>query len=249
LLALHHRNAPDAMAHEQPRGLADRGVAADGDQLAAHDVPHRLAPALDDVELGDHADQLSLAVQHREPGDAMAGQDRGQLGHRGRLGDLQHVAGHEVWNQNQAVRITRRGVPPAAAPGIIPCQAREDHLMEINRVAVIGAGTVGSQLAYQCALGGLEVRLASRREATLEAGMENARRVLSRRVEKGTLSEADCAAAVARVSPTTSPADAAEEADIAIEAVTEQLETKHEVFKQLDEAAPPHAILASTSST
>jgi len=119
----------------------------------------------------------------------------------------------------------------------------------MERVAVVGAGTVGSQLAYQCALSGVEVRLASRRQETLDRGVEGATRLLRRRVEKGTLTEAECEAALARVHPTTSLEQAAGDAEIIVEAVAEQLELKHQVFKSLDSVAPEGTILASTSST
>ena len=121
--------------------------------------------------------------------------------------------------------------------------------MEINRVTVVGAGTVGSQLAFQAALGGMAVRLASRRQETLDKGVANATRLLRRRVEKGSLGEADCDAALGRVVPTTNLAEAVADADIVVEAVAEVLETKHEVWRQLDAAAPEPTILASTSST
>jgi 3-hydroxybutyryl-CoA dehydrogenase len=114
---------------------------------------------------------------------------------------------------------------------------------------VVGAGTVGSQLAFQCALGGLPVRLWSRRAETLVKGVNNATRLLQRRVEKGTLSQEECDATLARVRTTTQLAEAAADPDIVIEGVAEQLDVKHEIWKQLDELCPDHTILASTSST
>jgi 3-hydroxybutyryl-CoA dehydrogenase len=121
--------------------------------------------------------------------------------------------------------------------------------VEISRVSVVGAGTVGSQLAYQCALSGLEVRMYSRRAETLEKAVANAERLLKRRVEKGSLDEKDCDAALARVHPTVEIEEAVADAQIVIEAVAEDISTKHGVWKQMDEFAPPEAILASTSST
>ena len=121
--------------------------------------------------------------------------------------------------------------------------------MEIKTVCVVGAGTVGSQLAYQCALGGLTVRLTSRNQATIDKGTANATRLLRRRVEKGTLTEFECEDALSRVTTTTDLAEALTGADIMVEAVAERLEVKEEVFRQAGAAAPPHAILATTSST
>jgi 3-hydroxybutyryl-CoA dehydrogenase len=122
-------------------------------------------------------------------------------------------------------------------------------MAEIERVSVVGAGTVGSQLAYQCALAGLPVRLVSRSTETLTRGVANAERLLRRRVEKGSLSQEDCDAALGRVRPTIDLDEGVADAQIVIEAVAEVLETKHDVWKRVDGLAPPEAIMASTSST
>jgi 3-hydroxybutyryl-CoA dehydrogenase len=121
--------------------------------------------------------------------------------------------------------------------------------LQIKTVCVVGAGTVGSQLAFQCALGGLSVRLTSRSQQTIDRGVANTERLLHRRVEKGTLIEAACEGAIGRVTTTTDLAEAVHGADIVVEAVAERLEIKAEIFSQADAAAPPHTILATTSST
>jgi 3-hydroxybutyryl-CoA dehydrogenase len=121
--------------------------------------------------------------------------------------------------------------------------------LEIKTVCVVGAGTVGSQLAYQCALGGLSVRLTSRSQQTIDRGTANATRLLRRRVEKGTLEGAECEAVLGRVATTTDLAEALAGADIMVEAVAERLEVKEEVFRQAGTMSAEHAILATTSST
>ena len=121
--------------------------------------------------------------------------------------------------------------------------------MEIKTVCVVGAGTVGSQLAYQCALGGLTVRLTSRSQETIERGVANATRLLRRRVEKGSLTEFECEDALGRVTTTTNLEEALAGADIMVEAVAERLEVKEEVFRRAGSVAPAHTILATTSST
>jgi 3-hydroxybutyryl-CoA dehydrogenase len=122
-------------------------------------------------------------------------------------------------------------------------------MAEIDRVSVVGAGAVGSQLAYQCALAGLPVRLVSRRIETLAKGVANTERLLKRRVEKGVLTQEDCDAALGRVRPTIDLDEGVADAQIVVEAVAEVLETKHDIWKQVDSLAPPEAIMASTSST
>ena len=121
--------------------------------------------------------------------------------------------------------------------------------MEISRVSVVGAGTVGSQLAYQCALHGLDVRMYSRRPQTLEKAVANAERLLKRRVEKGSLDAKECELALARVIPTIELEEALENPQIVVEALAEDLAIKHDAWKRIDDLAPAEAILASTSST
>src|SRR4030088_3083318 len=106
--------------------------------------------------------------------------------------------------------------------------------MEIERISVVGAGTGGSQLAYKCPLAGLPVRMVSRRVETLEKGVANATRLLQRRVEKGTLSAEDCEATLGRVHPTIDLEEGVADAQFVIEAVAEVLETKHDVWEQID---------------
>jgi 3-hydroxybutyryl-CoA dehydrogenase len=119
----------------------------------------------------------------------------------------------------------------------------------VQRLSVVGAGTVGSQLAFQAALHGVEVCLCSRHQETLERGVANATRLLRKRVEKGKLAEEECEAALARVSTTTELAEAAHHGEIVVEAVAERLDVKREVFRGLDHHARAGTVLATTSST
>jgi 3-hydroxybutyryl-CoA dehydrogenase len=121
-------------------------------------------------------------------------------------------------------------------------------LDDIRRIAVIGAGQMGSQIAMQAALHGYEVALHDITTAQLDKALAGNRTQLDRRVAKGKLAAAERDAALGRVHPTTSLEDAASGADFVIEAVVEKLEDKKQVFARLDQAAPPHAILATNSS-
>jgi 3-hydroxybutyryl-CoA dehydrogenase len=121
-------------------------------------------------------------------------------------------------------------------------------LDDVHRIAVIGAGQMGSQIAMQAALHGYQVALHDITTAQLDKALAGNRTQLDRRVEKGKLTAADRDAALGRVHPTTSLEDAASGADFVIEAVVEKLEDKKQVFAQLDQIAPPHAILATNSS-
>ena len=121
-------------------------------------------------------------------------------------------------------------------------------LEDVRRIAVIGAGQMGSQIAMQAALHGYEVALQDISAAQLEKATAGNRTQLDRRVAKGKLAAEERDAALARVHPTHSLEQAAGPADFVIEAVVERLEEKKQVFAQLDLAAARHAILATNSS-
>ena len=119
----------------------------------------------------------------------------------------------------------------------------------MTRVAVIGAGSMGAQIAQQAALGGIDVTLQDQEPSQLHKAQESNRGHLMRRVEKGKLSPEDAEAALNRVRTTTDLRTAVEHAEFVIEAVFEDLEIKRFVFRELDAAAPDLATLASNSST
>jgi 3-hydroxybutyryl-CoA dehydrogenase len=108
---------------------------------------------------------------------------------------------------------------------------------------------MGAQIAQQAALHGVEVVLQDQDEAQLARARESNQGHLARRVEKGRLSREDADGALRRVAATTDLGQAVREADVVIEAVFEDLDVKRAIFEQLDRLAPPHAILASNSST
>ncbi len=117
------------------------------------------------------------------------------------------------------------------------------------RLAVIGAGSMGSQIAQQAALNGVEVKLQDKSDDQLRKAAESNRGHVMRRVEKGKLAQADAEAALAGVHMTMDLADAARDAEFVIEAVFEDLEVKRAMFAELDGLVPAGAVLASNSST
>jgi 3-hydroxybutyryl-CoA dehydrogenase len=122
-------------------------------------------------------------------------------------------------------------------------------MSEIRKVCVVGAGTMGAQIAQQVALFGYQVALFSRSQERLDAAVKSNAKLLGKRVEKGKLDAAECEAALARVSTTNDLEAAVGDADIVIESVAEDLETKRHICAKLDAAARPDAIIASNSST
>ncbi|WP_158735514.1 3-hydroxyacyl-CoA dehydrogenase family protein [Alteribacillus sp. YIM 98480] len=119
----------------------------------------------------------------------------------------------------------------------------------VNKVTVLGAGSMGHQIAMLCALGGFSTYLQDINEDALQKAREQLEGHMSRWVKKEKISEEKKEEAFSRLYMTTSLEEAAAETDFVIEAVVEKLEVKREVFEKLDQFAPSHAILATNSST
>jgi len=119
----------------------------------------------------------------------------------------------------------------------------------VTTLALIGAGSMGAQIAQQAALHGVEARLQDKSAEQLQRAVDLNRGHLMRRVEKGKLDQREAEESLSRVRTTANLADAVADADFVIEAVFEDLGLKRAVFAALDQAAPPDAILASNSST
>ncbi|MGE5828453.1 MAG: 3-hydroxyacyl-CoA dehydrogenase family protein [Micromonosporaceae bacterium] len=117
----------------------------------------------------------------------------------------------------------------------------------MGRVAVIGAGLMGSGIAQVAAQAGWDVTLRDLDDAAVGRGLAAVRSSLLRFAKKGTLSEDEVEASLHRISPTTD-LDAAAGADIVVEAVFEQIDVKHEVFKALDRICPEGTVLATNTS-
>ncbi len=119
----------------------------------------------------------------------------------------------------------------------------------IERVAVVGAGTMGHGIAHAALAAGYHVALADADRDALLAALARIREAFEKGIERGKLDAAARDAALARL--TTHPAleEAARGADIVIEAVPERIELKRALFAAAQGAAPPHAILASNTSS
>jgi 3-hydroxybutyryl-CoA dehydrogenase len=117
------------------------------------------------------------------------------------------------------------------------------------KLAVVGAGSMGAQIAQQAALQGIDVSLQDKDSSQVRKAQESNRGHLARRVEKGRLTQDDADAADKRVRVLTDLGEAVGDAEFVIEAVFENLELKRAIFRELDSLAPPGAVLASNSST
>lgn len=118
---------------------------------------------------------------------------------------------------------------------------------EIHTVAVIGAGITGRGIAHVAALGGYRTILEDILPASLRRAEREMRDNLQESIAVGGISPQDADAALARVEYATSVEQAAREADLVIEAVPEEWESKLEIFTLLDKLCKPATILASNT--
>jgi len=120
---------------------------------------------------------------------------------------------------------------------------------EIKSIAVIGAGTMGRGIAHVAALGGYRTVLEDLLPAPLRKAESEIRTNLDKAVELGKVSAGDAEAALGRLEYAGSVEQAAREADLVIEAVPEEMESKIEIFTLLDKICRPGTILASNTSS
>lgn len=118
----------------------------------------------------------------------------------------------------------------------------------IKNIAVIGAGNMGHQIALHCAIQGFNVKCTDLNTETLAKAEAFVGEYLAGRVAKGRLTQEQADTARANIEFVSDLETAVADADYVIEAILEVLEIKRALFKDLDQLAPPHAILASNSS-
>ncbi len=121
--------------------------------------------------------------------------------------------------------------------------------MEIKRITVVGAGTMGNGIAHVCAQNEKDVWLVDVNREFLDRAIGTITKNLDRQVKKELLDEEGKAKTLDRIKIGTSIEEAAEEAQLVVEAAPEDLVLKHEIFRTLDEVAPSEAILASNTSS
>ncbi len=120
--------------------------------------------------------------------------------------------------------------------------------MEIKKVMVIGAGQMGGGIAQVSAQAGFDTIQYDINMDLVDKGLALIKKNLSREVEKGKRSQEDADAVFGRIKPSISLEDAAD-CDLVVEAIVENFDIKKKVFEELDRIAPPHAILASNTSS
>jgi 3-hydroxybutyryl-CoA dehydrogenase len=120
---------------------------------------------------------------------------------------------------------------------------------DVHRILVVGSGAMGSQIGMVCALAGYDTVVQDIDPEALRRAETQLHTRLDRNVEKGRMTREQVDAAFAKLTFATDLDAAVSTADLVIEAASERLDVKRAIFAQLDKAAPPHAILATNSST
>ncbi|WP_353134394.1 3-hydroxybutyryl-CoA dehydrogenase [Limnohabitans sp.] len=120
--------------------------------------------------------------------------------------------------------------------------------MSIQTVGIIGAGTMGNGIAQACAVSGVNVVMVDISDAAVAKGLATVSGSLDRLIKKEKITEADKAAALARITISTSYDDL-QVAQLVIEAATENFDLKVKIVKQLDAMLAPEAIIASNTSS
>jgi 3-hydroxybutyryl-CoA dehydrogenase len=122
--------------------------------------------------------------------------------------------------------------------------------MEIKKVGVVGCGIMGSGLAQVCAQSGYEAVVSARSDEKLKKGLASIEKMLSKGIEKGKISQRDKDAALSRIKGIISDEDFSgfSDCDLIIEAVTENINAKREVFAGIDKACPQHTSFATCTS-
>jgi 3-hydroxybutyryl-CoA dehydrogenase len=119
----------------------------------------------------------------------------------------------------------------------------------MKNITVIGSGTMGNGIAHVFAQFGYSVNLVDISEPALQKALATIAKNIDRQVAKGTVTEADKAATLANIKTFTKLEEGAKNADLVVEAASENVNVKLAIFKQLDEICPPHTILASNTSS
>lgn len=119
----------------------------------------------------------------------------------------------------------------------------------IEKVAVIGAGTMGRGIVFATALKGIPVNLQDINQTSLDQSKAYIKEQFETAIKLGKITEEEAADNFEKVRYTTNLEEAAKDVDLVIEAVLELMDLKIEIFKKLDEITPPHAILATNTST
>jgi 3-hydroxybutyryl-CoA dehydrogenase len=122
-------------------------------------------------------------------------------------------------------------------------------ISNIKNITVVGSGTMGNGICHVFAQAGFKVNMMDINQAAMDKALLTIGKNMDRQIAKGTMTEDAKAAALANISTFTDMASALKDADLVVEAATENIDLKVKIFKQLDELSPEKTILASNTSS
>jgi 3-hydroxybutyryl-CoA dehydrogenase len=122
-------------------------------------------------------------------------------------------------------------------------------IQHIKNVTVIGSGTMGNGICHVFAQAGFKVNMMDINQAAMDKALITIAKNMDRQIAKAAMTEDAKAAALANISTYTDMASAVKDADLVVEAATENIDLKLKIFKQLDEFSPEKTILASNTSS
>lgn len=120
--------------------------------------------------------------------------------------------------------------------------------MEIKKVCILGAGLMGNGIAQVCAQAGFDVSMRDIEQRFIDGGMNTIRKNLSRDVEKGRKTPEEMDATLSRIKSTLDLKEAAENADVVVEVIIEEMDVKKQVYGELEGIVPPHCLFFSNTS-
>ena len=120
---------------------------------------------------------------------------------------------------------------------------------DIRRILIIGAGTMGQQIGFTCAMHGYEVVLYDIDEAMLDTGLKRIQQLGSQFASSGRITQKDADDIMTRVTASSDPADTARNVDFVSESVPEDPGLKGRIFAQFDKLCPAHTIFTTNTST
>ena len=123
------------------------------------------------------------------------------------------------------------------------------QLEQVSKIAVIGAGSMGAGIAQVCSQAGFQVSMRDVEHRFVETGFRRIRDPLSKRVEKGKMTQSEVDGIIGRIHGTVELKEAVRGAQVVIEAIFEKMEVKKELFAELDAVAPPEVVFASNTSS
>ncbi|MFW9848285.1 MAG: 3-hydroxyacyl-CoA dehydrogenase family protein [Candidatus Thorarchaeota archaeon] len=121
--------------------------------------------------------------------------------------------------------------------------------MEIKKIAVLGAGQMGNGIAHVCAQAGYDVKMRDIDQKFIDKGLDTIKKNLDRGVKKERMTQGEAETILGRIHGVLDLKEAVKDADLVIEAIPEIVKLKLDTWKEVDAAAPEHAILASNTSS